>query len=130
MRKLFFVVIGLLVICSYLVATDIPMFRGNAEHTGVVADSPMPKSGYETQKWKFHTGGKIRSSAALVDGVLYFGSDDGYLYALKATDGSVVWKLKTDGAVQSSPAVANGMVYFISKDGVFRAVEAKSGQVK
>ena len=80
-------------------------------------------------KWRFQTDGRIRSSAALVNGVVYCGSDDGYMYALRAGDGTLVWKLKTDGAV-SSPAVANELVYFMSRDGEFRTVETKSGKVK
>jgi len=114
-----------------LFAADVEMFRGNAQHTGVIADSVTPKGGaFINPKWRFKTDGRIRSSAALVNGVVYFGSDDGYLYALKAADGTMVWKFKTGGAVSSSPAVAKGLVYLMSGDGVFRALETKSGEVK
>src|ERR1700760_2591591 len=115
---------------SFLFSADIAMFRGGPEHTGVIADSPMPKGGYGTYKWRFHTGGKIRSSAALVGGVVDFGCDDRFLYALKSGDGALLWKFKTEGEVQSSPTVPNGLVYFISRDGVFHAVDSKSGKEK
>ena len=39
------------------------------------------RSGQE--KWKFKTGGEIESSPAISDGVVYFGSFDSYLYAVK-----------------------------------------------
>src|ERR1700749_2028926 len=94
---------------TYAVGSDVAMFRGNPQHTGVVADSMTPKGGaFNKPKWHFQTHGRIRSTAALVDGIVYFGSDDGYLYALKFADGTLVWRLKTDGAVSSSPAVAKG----------------------
>jgi len=34
-------------------------------------------------KWKFKTGGKIRSSPSISGNILYFGSNDGYVYALE-----------------------------------------------
>jgi len=34
------------------------------------------------ERWKFETGGEIRSSPAAGDGVIYFGSRDGFLYAV------------------------------------------------
>jgi outer membrane protein assembly factor BamB len=38
------------------------------------------KSG--TEKWKFKTEGAVNSSAVVQGGVVYFGSDDGHLYAV------------------------------------------------
>lgn len=116
---------------TFAAGADVAMFRGNPQHTGVLADSATPKGGVFTNpKWRFQTGGRIRSSPALVNGVLYFGSDDGFLYAVRADAGKLAWKVKTGGAVSSSPAVANGLVYFMSGDGVFRAVDKDSGKVK
>jgi PQQ-like domain len=106
MKKPIAILINVLVSLPFAVGADVPMFRGNPQHTGVLADSATPKGGaFINPKWRFQTDGRIRSSAALVKGVVYFGSDDGYLYALKAGDGTLVWKLKTSGAVSSSPAV-------------------------
>ena len=131
MKTRFAILLSIVVGLPFTVSADIPMFRGNPQHTGVVADSATPKGGvFINPKWRFQTNGRIRSSAALVNGVVYFGSDDGYLYALKAGDGTLAWKLKTGGAVSSSPAVGNGLVYFMSHDGVFHTVKAKSGIVK
>ena len=50
------------------------------------------------------------SSAAVADGVVYVGSDDGNLYALNASTGAKVWSYFTRDGVSSSPAVANGVV--------------------
>ena len=130
MKKAVAILLSVVASLTFAVGADIAMFRGNPQHTGVIADSATPKETLSNPKWRFQTDGRIRSSAALVNGVVYFGSDDGYLYALKAGDGTVVWKLKTGGAVSSSQAVAKGLVYFMSHDGVFRTVETKSGNVK
>lgn len=53
------VLLLMLLFAFSLFADDVPMFRGNPEHTGVIADSAMPKSVYGTYRWRFHTGGKI-----------------------------------------------------------------------
>ena len=34
------------------------------------------------ERWRFETGGEVWSSPAVVDGVLYVGSADGYVYAI------------------------------------------------
>ena len=34
-------------------------------------------------KWSFTTGGKVQSSPWIARGVIYFGSDDGNVYAIE-----------------------------------------------
>ena len=80
--------------------------------------------------WTFDTGGPITSSPAIADGVAYFGSDDGTLYAVDAETGEEVWRFATGGPVRSSPAVALGSVFFGSYDGVFYALDRESGAVR
>ncbi|KAJ8775057.1 hypothetical protein K2173_020061 [Erythroxylum novogranatense] len=43
-------------------------------------------------KWKFYAGRDITATPAIFDGTLYFPSWNGYIYAVKASDGSLVWK--------------------------------------
>jgi len=57
------------------------MFRGNLERTGVFS-SGGPSSLNELV-WKFKTEGAVYSSPAISGGMVYFGSDDGHLYAVK-----------------------------------------------
>src|SRR5690606_20521633 len=55
--------------------------------------------------WLFKAGGAINSSPVVVKGAVYFGSDDGYLYAVNAADGKRLWRFKTGGKVQTSPVI-------------------------
>jgi outer membrane protein assembly factor BamB len=45
-----------------------------------------------TELWTFFTGGPIRFTPTVYNGKVYFGSDDGYVYCLNGTDGSLVWR--------------------------------------
>jgi len=80
-------------------------------------------------KWKYATGGAIRSSPTLYNGTVYFGSSDGYFYALDSANGSLHWKYQAAGACNSSPTVANAIVYF-NMPGYLLALDALTGQVK
>lgn len=42
--------------------------------------------------WKFVANGRVDSPPTLAKGLAVFGSRDGYVYALRATDGQLVWR--------------------------------------
>ena len=66
------------------------------------------------------------SGAAVVDGIAYFGSAVGSVFAIDAATGEQLWSspISADNAA-SSPAVANGVVYINGDDLI--AFDAKSG---
>jgi outer membrane protein assembly factor BamB len=81
-------------------------------------------------KWKNSIGTyghAFLSSPAVVNGVAYFGSEDGNIYALNASTGAKIWSYATGNNVSSSPAVANGVVYFGSDDHNVYALNASTG---
>ncbi|KAI4347618.1 hypothetical protein L6164_008416 [Bauhinia variegata] len=47
---------------------------------------------YLSLKWNFYAGGDITVTPSIYDGILYFPSWNGYLFAVKVSDGSLVWK--------------------------------------
>jgi uncharacterized repeat protein (TIGR01451 family) len=69
----------------------------------------------------------LLSSPAVVNGVIYFASLDGPIFALDASTGAKLWSFATGGDVISSPAVANGVVYIGSRDGNLYALNASTG---
>jgi len=103
-------------------------------------------------KWKFQTGGERRytathihgsqpatemmpdpfdfylSSPVVWEGVVFFGSGDGNIYALSATTGDLNWKFKTGDVVHASPAIADGRLFVGSWDSYFYALDAASGR--
>ena len=68
------------------------------------------------------------SSPVWSDGVLFFGSDDGNVYAVDAATGIQKWKYASGGPVPSTPAVADGLVYVGSYDGKLHALNARTGR--
>lgn len=78
-------------------------------------------------KWSVPTGGAIFSSPAMVNGVVYVGSQDTKVYALNASTGVVKWSTATRSLVESSPAVVNGVVYVGSNDDKVYALNAATG---
>jgi outer membrane protein assembly factor BamB len=113
---------------SPALAADVPMFRGNPQHTG--AFDGNGRTSLDGVKWTFHAKGAFVSSPAVVGDTVFIGSTDGNLYAVNRRAGTLKWKFETKGRVVSSPAVAQGMVYFASYDGNFYAVDAASGALK
>ena len=61
--------------------------------------------------WTFETENGIWSEPLLVDGVLYFGSMDHYLYAVNASNGRQIWKTELGGAVPATPVLVDGALY-------------------
>src|SRR5262249_40182010 len=104
------------------------MFRGNAAHTGPYS-APAPRQ-FHRVKLKFPTGNRIVASPVIQGGLIYFGSDDGNVYAVDSETGRQVWKTKTRGPVSATPAVVNGMLYVGSYDGNFYALNSETGELK
>ena len=100
------------------------MFQHDATHTGY-STSTVPMTNQTL--WAFKTGGPVDSSPAVVDGVVYIGSNDNNVYALNATTGTLIWSYTTGGIVRSSPAVVGGMVYVGSEDNNVYAFNATTG---
>lgn len=77
------------------------------------------------------TRGGITSTVLEHDGVLYFGSNDGKVHAIKLSDQSEVWAFETGGEVNSSPVIdSRGTLFIGSRDHKLYALDAKTGQKK
>ncbi len=67
--------------------------------------------------WKFQTGGAIRSSPAIYDGKVYFGSTDGKVYCIYACIGTEIWNYSAGSPITSSPSIYEHSLYVGSDDG-------------
>ncbi len=102
-----------------------PMFRGNPGLTGV---SPAKLPNTLSLLWTYKTAGPVKSSAAIVDGKVFVGSDDKHLHCIDLKTGKKVWTVATEAEIESSPLVLDGAVYVGSADGGLYAVNVANGK--
>ncbi|MGI8741046.1 MAG: PQQ-binding-like beta-propeller repeat protein [Bryobacteraceae bacterium] len=94
------------------------------------------------QNWTLSLGTGLASGVTVVHGVLYFGDWDGDLYALRASDGSILWQRWLGRAadpefpecqpaigITSQPVVAGDTVYAGGGDSAFYALDRTSGNI-
>ncbi len=107
-------------------ANNWSQFRGNQSLTGV-SQSNVPAS--LKQLWTYEAGESIESSAAIVGGTVFVGSQKGELVALSLENGSVYWKFPTGNPIgESSPAYSGGVVYIGDLGGWLNAINATDGK--
>jgi hypothetical protein len=90
---------------------------------------PSPPGPPGTKKWSFATGGRIWTTPTLSDGaVLYFGSADNHLYAIRTSDANPIWNFTVTGNLTQScvntPALSldGATMFFASGDSNVYAV--------
>ncbi len=81
-------------------------------------------------QWAFQTDGPIRGEAVVVDDTVYFGSADGFLYAVDAADGALRWKVATGGAIAGAPAVTDDIVVVAGRGSNALAVDRTDGSIR
>ncbi len=101
------------------------------------------------EKWVFYSEGPVRFSPAIWNNRIYFGSDDGHVYCLKAKNGELIWKYRPGPKdkkvlgngkmislwpIRTSVLVKDGTVYFgagvFPYDGLYIcALNAKNGNI-
>ncbi len=128
-----------------VLASSIAVIAALSSAAGAFAADAMYRGGprldgvYSTQasaewvagvRFTVATGGPIRSTPVVDQGRVFFGSNDGFLYAVDASTGATRWKFATGGAVTSSPATDGRLVFFSSRDGNLYALNAADGTPK
>jgi outer membrane protein assembly factor BamB len=61
-------------------------------------------------------------------GSIFFGAEDGTVYALRASDGFVRWRYRAGGAVKAALALDRGRLFFGDYDGRMHAIRASNGR--
>src|SRR5262249_9076720 len=112
----FFLVVCALCLAAVPALADWPLFRGNALQTGVSKET-LPDT--LELLWKIKVKDGIESTAAIVDGTVYFGAFDDHIHAVSLADGSEKWKLKVGAGVKAPVSYRDGMIYVGDEDGMF-----------
>ena len=123
-------------------ANDWSTHRGNAAHSGCVslnAPTAAPKLLWTyTNKAPFSIPKRIPfteetehklTEPVTAGGLVFFGSSDGRVQCLSASDGSPKWSYWTEAGVFAAPTVVQGRLYVGSADGRIYAFEAATGRL-
>jgi outer membrane protein assembly factor BamB len=99
---------GLAAQAKFTVNTNWSQYRYSSLHKG---SNPYENVlnpgnvGTMDQAWHYTTGGAVDSSAAVLNGVVFAGSQDGFLHAVNAATGAQEWSAGVGGPINASPAV-------------------------
>jgi outer membrane protein assembly factor BamB len=118
------------------------MFLQNPGRTATTVDPKLMVSTASQLKLKFTfaAGGPIASSVSIVGTTAYFGSWDGYEYAVSTATGALIWKqfLGTTSdpgcnpvniGVTSAPAIVNGVLYVGGGGPYWYALDPTTGNI-
>jgi len=80
--------------------------------------------------WKHSLPGRAESSPLVLGDTVYFGCEDGALYALSTRNGHVRWATPLGGSVKAAPAYDHGTLFVGDYGGYMNAVNAKTGRIE
>ncbi len=130
--------------CSSLVLVDEMLYMSFSEMRHDVSFSASKEMGYQRQAflcarrtsdgslvWQqqlgITTGANTPTSPVVIQDTIYVGTDDGFLSAYRAEDGTSLWRYKTGGMLLSSPVGKSDVVYVGANDGYVYALRASDG---
>ncbi|HET8815516.1 MAG TPA: PQQ-binding-like beta-propeller repeat protein [Solirubrobacterales bacterium] len=79
--------------------------------------------------WKRGLPGRAESSPVIIDRTLYFGCENGELFAMSTGKGDVRWSTPLGGPIKSAPAYKDGKLFVGDYGGYMNAVDAKTGEL-
>ncbi len=79
------------------------------------------------ERWRVPTRGAVKDTACALDGVAYFTSIVGTLYAVRVADGRELWHTALPGRSRSSPTNIDGILIVGTDDGSLNGVSAATG---
>src|SRR5689334_20876508 len=105
---------------------SVATYRGNYQRTGEYEDAGVPH--LHGIAWRFQTGGPINLTPVVADGLVLFGSADGFFYALDRQTGQLHWRYQTRGRVLTPADVADELVYLCDDASTLYTLELHTGK--
>ncbi len=119
----------------FLLAAVLPLISSGSTKTPIIFTS---KDGYvralnhnaRYEIWRAYVGTNNWYHCTESADLVFVGTDDKCLYALKKNSGRIAWRFDTGDYISSGPIVAGGLVIFSSDDGYLYAVKISSGRMR
>lgn len=103
------------------------MFRGTPDHSNHYNSGI--KGFFNETSWKFYADAPVRSTVAVVNNSIYFGSSKGIFYCLNKNTGKAKWIFKPGYAINSSAAYHNSNVFFSDNQQSLYSLSSSSGKM-
>ena len=115
------------------------MYQRDPAHSGFSTGSNISATNVAelSEAWRFQANDLVTGTPVVAGGVVYAGSWDGRMYALRESDGSEIWRYNagtiTVGAcddtygIDSTAALVNGRLYFATGSAKLVALNAATG---
>jgi hypothetical protein len=105
---------------------NVPIFRGDAARTGL---NPGPGPvGDPTQIWKLDTRGPVYASPIVANGLVYYGTKEGFLVAADAATGQEKWRYDSGGTILRASPVVHDDVLYLGAGFLMAAIDPATGQ--
>ena len=136
-KQLLIVLISIIAIQSFSMSVALATSVSSSTDNWTTFHHDLNHSGYTSNGgstdsfkplWNYTTSASVLSSPAVVNGSVFVGGKDGYIYCFNASNGKIVWKFgPAGGEVDSSPAIYNNRVYICADDGFLYCLNVTSG---
>jgi len=80
--------------------------------------------------WKKSLPCRSESSPVVLGNRMFFGCENGVLYAVKTSNGEEIWQASVAGAIKGAPAYNEGTLYVGDYGGAMTAVRASNGEIR
>jgi outer membrane protein assembly factor BamB len=87
-----------------------------------------PKNG--KTEWRKALPGRSESSPVVVGNRVFFGDEDGTMYAVDRRNGHTIWTSQLCGSIKAAPAYQHGILFVGDYGGCMSAVNSHSGKIK
>jgi outer membrane protein assembly factor BamB len=102
-------------------------------YVGALDDRMHAYAANGVQLWQLRTRDWVMSTPLVSGGIVYFGSNDGRVYAVDAGTGVVDWMAQTELAVQTQPALGTmggrNVIFVGSTDKSIYALDTSNGEI-
>jgi outer membrane protein assembly factor BamB len=123
-------------------AVEWKMYQREPAHTGFANGSRIDTNNVSTlaEDWQFSTSGWVTGTPVVAGGIVYIGSWDGKMYAVRESDGTPVWSFSAGNytdtrcspatfGIDSTAAYSDGKLYFGTGDAKLYALNAATGSL-
>ena len=87
-----------------------------------------PRDNRNSTSYRLKTNDAILATPSYLDGAIFSGSLDGYVYAIDEAKGRMLWEVTVGDGVTSTPVPFGQFIYIVTRGNQLYKIEAKTGR--